>query len=227
MAADISKIQTDKMNGTMMRHACQLQRLTEKPEYGAMMEENKPTSERRSDKKISLTDQMYEEIFKYLAREDPGVICRRDTCPIPNNRKVLHGYAKPLRSIECNGFKVGTMQPQNCVVATIDGEKRYGIVKQIYTLEDHRQQQREFIVLSPITNLFPKKLKVPTSRFRYYLYLYKVIVGQVDHSKALVVTRAHVNSLAAYRYLPPSVFGIKNNGITLIPDDHAPLLDIA
>ncbi|KAH9471668.1 hypothetical protein Pst134EA_033299 [Puccinia striiformis f. sp. tritici] len=227
----LQKIKTndliDKMNGTMMQHACQLQRLTEKPEYEAMMQENKPTPERKSDKKISLTDPMYEEIFRYLAREDASSICRRDTCPIPKGRKVLHGYAKPLRSIECEGFRVGTMKPMNCVVATINAKRRYGIVKQIYTLEDHNQQQRSFIVLSPITNSFPKKLRVPTSRFRYFLYLYKAVVGQVHPDKVLVVAPSDVVSLAAYRYLPSDTFGIQTNGITLVPCDYTALLDIS
>ncbi|EHS63661.1 uncharacterized protein PGTG_21670 [Puccinia graminis f. sp. tritici CRL 75-36-700-3] len=170
---------------------------------------------------------MYEEIFQYLAREDPLAICRRDTCPIPKGRKVLHGLAKPLRSIRCNGFLVGTLKPQNCVVAKINGQVQYGMVKQIYALEDHRDQGRELIVLSPITNLFPKKFKVPTSRFRYYLYLFKTVVGRVDHSKALVISQSDVVSLAAYRYLPPKVFGIQQDGITLVPHGHVALLDIS
>jgi hypothetical protein len=55
------------------------------------------------------------------------------------------------------------MKPQNCVVVKIDGQIGDGIVKQIYQLANHNSVEQELIVLSPITNLNPKKTKVPTA----------------------------------------------------------------
>ncbi|KNZ64689.1 hypothetical protein VP01_10048g1, partial [Puccinia sorghi] len=66
----LQKIKTnsliDKMNGTMMRRGCQLQRLMDKPVYQSMIQ-HEPTKGRSYDKKkIKLTDQMYGEIQNYL-----------------------------------------------------------------------------------------------------------------------------------------------------------------
>lgn len=52
-------------------------------------------------------------------------------------------------------------------------------------------------------------------------------MGQVDHTKALVGAPSDILSVAAYRLLPPNVFGIDNNGIVLVPYDHKALLDIS
>ncbi|KNZ61458.1 hypothetical protein VP01_13986g1, partial [Puccinia sorghi] len=45
--------------------------------------------------------------------------------------------------------------------------------------------------------------------FRYYLYIYKCVVGRVDHTTALVVAPSDIVSLAAYRFLPSDTFGIE------------------
>ncbi|KNZ58948.1 hypothetical protein VP01_1828g6 [Puccinia sorghi] len=226
----LQKIKTnsliDKMNGTMMRRGCQLQRLMDKPAYKVMIQQE-PTKGRSYDKKkIKLTDQMYGEIYNYLVKTDPSVI-HREATGRRREERVAHGSAIPLRSIQCDGFKVATTKPDNCVVAMIEGKVRYGIVKQLYQLEDRHHEGKKVIVLSPIANLFPRKFNIPTSRFRYYLYLYKCVVGRVDYNKALIVSPSDVVSLAAYRFVPSGTFGIKKDGLMLVPYDHQALLDIS
>lgn len=215
------------MNGTMMRRGCHLQRMMEKAEFQEMIrEDKKDVKDQRKAKPISWTDEMYEKIYEYILKEDQSVV-RRDTVPVPRGGQVLSGWAHPVQAFECDGFKVTTTKPQNCVVAKISGKVCYGIVKQFYTFADHTGKQRSLVVLSPITNMYPKRTQGPTSRFRYYLYLFKAIMGQVDHTKALVGAPSDILSVAAYRLLPPNVFGIDNNGIVLVPYDHKALLDIS
>ncbi|KNZ51196.1 hypothetical protein VP01_4052g3 [Puccinia sorghi] len=101
------------------------------------------------------------------------------------------------------------------------------MVKHIYSLEDCHHAGKKVIVLSPIANLFPQKFNLSTSRFRYYLYLYKCVVGRVEHTKALVVSPSDIVSLSAYCFLPSDNFGIETRGIILVPFDHQALLDIS
>ncbi|KNZ64068.1 hypothetical protein VP01_1070g5 [Puccinia sorghi] len=122
---------------------------------------------------------------------------------------------------------MATTKPDNCVVAKIEGKVRYGMVKHIYSLEECHHAGNKVIVLSPIANLFPQKFDLSTSRFRYYLYIYKCVVGQVDHTKALVVAPSDIFSLAAYFFLPSDTFGIETGGIILVPFEHQALLDIS
>ncbi|KNZ55654.1 hypothetical protein VP01_2621g3 [Puccinia sorghi] len=128
--------------------------------------------------KKKLTNKMFGKIYNYLFKTDPSAI--------------------KMWSIQCDGFKVATTQPNNCVVAMIEGKVRYGIVKQIYSLEDHHHEGKK-------------------------LSLYKRIVGRVDHNKALVVSPSDVVSLAAYCFLPLGTFGIKTECMMLVPYDHQAL----
>ncbi|KNZ58376.1 hypothetical protein VP01_1940g2 [Puccinia sorghi] len=50
--------------------------------------------------------------------------------------------------------QVNQSNPENCVVAMIEGKVRYGIVNQIYQLQDCNHEGKKVIVLSPIANLF-------------------------------------------------------------------------
>ncbi|PLW44072.1 hypothetical protein PCASD_04850 [Puccinia coronata f. sp. avenae] len=140
---------------------------------------------------------MYKKVFEFIAQEDPLVI-RRDAAQIPRGALVLSGLATPIRSVDVEGLKVTTTKPQNCVVAMVNGIPRYGIVKQIYLFSDHKNEERTVVILSPITNMFPKRFNVPTTRFRYYLYLYKAVVGKVKYEEALVVAPSAIQSVAAY-----------------------------
>ncbi|KNZ56500.1 hypothetical protein VP01_238g7 [Puccinia sorghi] len=85
---------------------------------------------------------------------------------------------------------------------------------------------RYVVILWPITNLFPKRTNIPTSRFRYYIYLYHAVVGQVRYEDAVVVSPSDIQCLAAYRFLPSKTFGIQKNGIILVPYDHQAVLNI-
>lgn len=226
LAVDVRIFDADKMNRTMMQRACQLQRLMAKPGYKGMLENKLDSNEKGSTvKKISLGAEMYEAIRAHLAQDDPNVVAR-DAWPFPTGAKVLHGWAIPRRSIRCGDVNVTVVGRENCVVARVRGKLQYGMVKQIYCLEDQDKLNQDVIVLSPIKNVFPKKLNVPTARFRYLLYLFKTVVGQVMTQEVLVVRPADVISVAAYRLLPRDTFGIPSEGIILIPAERAPLLDI-
>jgi hypothetical protein len=189
-------------------------------------QDEKDAKVKRKPKKISWTNPMYEKVFEFIAQEDPLVI-RRDAAQIPRGALVLSGLATPIRSVDVEGLKVTTTKPQNCVVAMVNGIPRYGIVKQIYSFSDHKNEERTVVILSPITNMFPKRFNVPTTRFRYYLYLYKAVVGKVKYEEALVVAPSAIQSVAAYRMLPPKVFGIEKDGIILVPYDHCAALNIS
>ncbi|KNZ49736.1 hypothetical protein VP01_4821g2, partial [Puccinia sorghi] len=129
-------------------------------------------------------------------------------------------------SIQRDGFKITTTKPQNCVVAKVNRKTVYGIVQQLYSLVDHMGVSRYVVILWPITNLFPKQTDIPTARFRYYLYLYHTVVGQVKYEDSVVVSPSDIQCLAAYCFLPSKTFGIQKNGIILVPYDHQAVLNI-
>jgi hypothetical protein len=184
------------MNGTMMRRGCHLQNLLEKDKFQMMVKENttqdqKDAKIKRKPKKISWTNPMYTKVFEFIAREDPLVIWR-NAAKIPRGGLVFSGLATPIRLVDVEGLKVTTTRPQNCVVATVNGMPWYGIVKQIYSFFDHRNEERTLVILSPITNMYLKHFNVPTTRFRYYLYLYKAVVGKIEYHEALVVAPSSI-----------------------------------
>ncbi|KNZ53003.1 hypothetical protein VP01_3373g1 [Puccinia sorghi] len=153
-----------KFTGERLIGGCQLQCLMDEPAYKVMIQEEPTKGRSYNQKKIKLTHQMYGKIYNYLVKTDPSGI-HRDSAGRRSAEQMIHGSEIPLRSVQCDGFKVATTQQNNCVVAMIDGKVRYGIVKQIYSLEDRHHEGRKVIVLSPIFNLFPQKFNISTSRF--------------------------------------------------------------
>ncbi|POV94441.1 hypothetical protein PSHT_16221 [Puccinia striiformis] len=136
---------------------------------------------------------------------------------VPKGSRALSGLAKPVRSINCNGVVVGSMSPRNCVVFESGGKTRYGLVQQCYQYGNHLSKRKEFMLVSRITNLYPKRTEpIPTRPFRYLLFLFGVVVGKVESSEE-AIDPSQVISLAAYRLLDKNTFSISENGIALIP----------
>ncbi|KAG0149623.1 hypothetical protein CROQUDRAFT_39610 [Cronartium quercuum f. sp. fusiforme G11] len=146
--------------------------------------------------------------------------------PHPPNALVLQPYAIPRSTWRISQkLLLSVMKPHNCVLYKHDGKTKYGIIRQIYEFENVKQKWQMVCLVSPINNLYPKDLESPSCFFRYIIFLLKCVVGKIDKDHVIVPTESIV-CVAAYRLLPPDVFGIKDNGIILRPYDYNSQLDI-
>ena len=90
------------------------------------------------------------------------------------------------------------MAPRNCVVVKVGGQIKYYLVRQCYKYPHKGGEMKEFMVVSPIMNQYPKATNaIPTRPFRYLLFLFGMVVGTVQDKEEVVVP-CHVVSLAAY-----------------------------
>ncbi|KNZ56973.1 hypothetical protein VP01_2275g2 [Puccinia sorghi] len=100
--------------------------------------------------------------------------------------------------------------PRNCIVANSKEGK-----------------QEECLVMSEITNLYPKvTTAIPTRPFRYLLFLFGMVFGRVETIEEVILP-SQVVSLAAYRLLEKNTFSIPENGICLIPRAYDAFLNIS
>jgi hypothetical protein len=156
--------------------------------------EQKP---RQSAGSICLSASIYNILFSWVKTKDPGVV-HQDTFPLPRGRKKLSGYAKTLLGLECGATWVSPMEPQNCVVACVGNEVKYGLVKQIYMYKSHLGKMEHAILCAPIVDLYPKRVNLPTSRFWFALYQLKAVVGQLKKDETFFLAPSKVKSVAAY-----------------------------
>ncbi|KAA1123860.1 hypothetical protein PGTUg99_050062 [Puccinia graminis f. sp. tritici] len=229
----LQKIKTnnliDQMNATMMTRGCQLQKMIDKPGYKEFLQtngENNKSQTAKSPASIYLSDAVYGKLFSWVRRQHPS-LRHRDEFPIPRGLPVLSGYATPVQSVLCGDVRVSCLEPQNCVVAKLGGKLKYGIVKQIYMYKNHLEEIKHVIFCSPIVNLYPKRLNLPTTRFRFSLYQCAAVVGKLDWDEDLLLEPANIDSVAAYRFLPRNTFSIESNGIILTPYNRSPLLELS
>lgn len=214
-----------------MSRALQIQRVMEKNEYNLMIqktdERDGAESTNRAHNTITLRNEEYEEVFRWLKKTETGVV-HRDTYPCPPGGREFGGTAVAIRSTTHHGVMVSTTPPNNCVVANMVGKGiRYGMVTHIYRLRDHNFAERTLLFIRPIKNIYPKLLGVPTTRFRFFLWLLKVVIGQVsDAQRGFLIEPQHVDSVAAYRLFRRPAFGIQSRGIILTPYTRSPLLDL-
>ncbi|KNF05827.1 hypothetical protein PSTG_01224 [Puccinia striiformis f. sp. tritici PST-78] len=218
----LQKIKTnnkiDEMHKSMMTRGCRLQRMMEKSEFHQLTQplDDEQDLKPRQLKSIRLTESRYQLLFNLVARNNHDV-----------GSRALSGLAKPVRSINCNGVVVGSMSPRNCVVFESGGKTRYGLVQQCYQYDNHLSKRKEFMLVSRITNLYPKRTEpIPTRPFRYLLFLFGVVVGKVESSEE-AIDPSQVISLAAYHLLDKNTFSISENGIALIPRGYDAFLNIS
>jgi hypothetical protein len=222
---------SDKMNVTMMCRGLQLQRLLDKEEYIEMVgheHEKGHDDHRGSVAQIYLSDAVYDALLEFVRQTDPTAQ-NKDTFPVPNGAKLLMGCATSVQSVMSgDNVRVTVMNPNNCILWRDNVDKiQYGLIQQIYCFADHLRVKQLVIMITEILDQYPKRHNLPTTRFRYLLYLYKCVVGRINTQKKLFVNPRNVISLAAYRFLPSNTLGIPNNGIILTPQDRKPFLDIS
>ncbi|MBW0497866.1 hypothetical protein O181_037581 [Austropuccinia psidii MF-1] len=218
----------DEMHKTMMVRGCRLQRLIAKEEFDKITKKGntREGSRRINMKKIRLIASRYMLLFDLCLKKDPAIV-HRDTYPVPQFGHYLSGFVEVVQNIDCKGIMVGCSSPCNCVVAKIGKKTLYGVIKQCYRYVDHLGEHQEAILLVPIKNLFSKQQGVPTSRFRYMLFLCGVVLGRLENGKEEMIDPSQVVSLAAYRLLKKNTLSIEDNGIILVPQNHNPFLDIS
>ncbi|EFP86331.2 uncharacterized protein PGTG_12287 [Puccinia graminis f. sp. tritici CRL 75-36-700-3] len=218
----------DEMHQSMITRGCRLQRMLASSDYNQLanvLDDNKPQRGRQT-KSILLCSSRYTMLFNHVANQDRSVV-KHGTFPVPRHGWVLSGLVTPIRSIDCNGVVVGSVSPRNCVVANVAGKMRYGLVRQCYQYKNRLGEDEEFLVMSTITNMYPKRTDAcPTRPFRYLLFLFGMVVGRVEDTEQ-VVFPTQIVSLAAYRLLDDQTFGIPTNGIALIPHGYDACLNIA
>ncbi|KNZ64671.1 hypothetical protein VP01_10054g1, partial [Puccinia sorghi] len=172
---------------------------------------------------LHLTDVL--DLDERVARENQLVV-HQDTFPVPRRHWVLSPNVFPIQSIACNGIKVGSLRPCNCVVAMVAGKTVYGLVLQCYQYENKHGQLVKFLVVANITNRYPKATEeVLTRPFQYLWFLFGSVVGVVEENKT-VIWPSQVTCLAAYRILGAGVFMILENGIALVPCAYNAFLNI-
>ncbi|KNZ60108.1 hypothetical protein VP01_1609g2 [Puccinia sorghi] len=124
-------------------------------------------------------------------------------------------------------FNFPTRKPQNCAIAKVNRKTLYGMVQKLCMLVDHMGVSRDVVILWPITNIFPKQTNIPTARFQYYLHLYHTFVGWfIRYEDAVAANPSDIQCIAAYRFLPPKIFGIKKDGIIPVTYNHQAVLNI-
>ncbi|KNZ49274.1 hypothetical protein VP01_510g11 [Puccinia sorghi] len=228
----LQKISTNnkitEMHRSMMTRGCRLQRLMDDAEYTQLKEgqdkDNRGT--RQQPCSIRLLSSRYDLLLRLVEEEDQSVV-HRDTFPVPRRRWALCGDVLPIRSINCNGLMVGSMAPRDCVVVQRGGKMKYGLVRQCYRYSGRSRAEGEFLVMSTITNLYPKVTKkIPSRPFRYLLFLYGMVVGRVEDTEE-AVWPSEVTSLASYQHLAHNTFSIPSNGIALIPHGYDAFLNIS
>ncbi|KNZ57822.1 hypothetical protein VP01_2063g5 [Puccinia sorghi] len=216
------------MHQSMISRGCRLQRLMADPDYNHLTQVQDLDETRRNPRRniIQLTSSRYTLLFNLLAGHNKWVV-HRNTFPVPRRHWLLSGLVTPVQSINCDGVVVGTMPPRNCVVANVGGKMRYGLVRQCYLYKNRLGEEREFLVISTISDMYPKVTEsIPTRPFRYLLFLFGMVVGKVeDDEEALLPSQ--VTSLAAYRLLDQDTFSIRSNGIALIPRGYDAFLNIS
>ncbi|KAG0148623.1 hypothetical protein CROQUDRAFT_41134, partial [Cronartium quercuum f. sp. fusiforme G11] len=74
-------------------------------------------------------------------------------------------------------------------------------------------------VVKPVQNLFPKDTVAKSKRFRYWLYLMKLVVGKIEVDGWEVVAMECVRGVCTYKALQSGVFGIMQDGVALTPVD--------
>ncbi|KAI7967762.1 hypothetical protein MJO29_001039 [Puccinia striiformis f. sp. tritici] len=189
----------DEMHKSMMTRGCRLQRMMEKSEFHQLTQplDDEQDLKPRRLKSIRLTESRYQLLFNLVAR---------------NNRDVVN------RNI---------FQYQRAVGLCLDWLNRYGLVQQCYQYDNHLSERKEFMLVSRITNLYPKRTEpIPTRPFRYLLFLFGVVVGKVESSEE-AIDPSQVISLAAYHLLDKNTFSISENGIALIPRGYDAFLNIS
>ncbi|MBW0492141.1 hypothetical protein O181_031856 [Austropuccinia psidii MF-1] len=218
----------DELHKTLMVSGCRMQRLLSKTEFNEFTKDGKKMggSKKSNNKMIRLVSSRYMLLFTLCSKRDARVV-HRDSVPIPNDRHHLSGWVEVVQMAHCNGVKVGCMKPHNCVVAKIGEKKMYGLIKQCYKYKDGMGEAREAILIVPVKNMYPKQRAVPTSRFRYMLFLCGVVLGRIENWKEEMIEPSQVVSLAAYRLLESHTLHIDEDGIIMVPHNHDPFLDIS
>ncbi|MBW0537160.1 hypothetical protein O181_076875 [Austropuccinia psidii MF-1] len=117
------------------------------------------------------------------------------------------------------------LPPHNCVQYRFEGHIHYGLIDQIYKYDHPKGTKEHALRIHPIINRFPKDPTSPSKTFQFLCYLMKLVIGECSEHHILI-SPSQVDSLMAYRYLDPGIFGIHDNGIAMVPDDHLGYLSI-
>ncbi|OAV92204.1 hypothetical protein PTTG_27698 [Puccinia triticina 1-1 BBBD Race 1] len=189
----------DEMHRSMITRGCRLQRMMADPDYTQLtkVEDKQNTEPVRQKKPIRLLSSRYELLYNMVLSYDTSVVdC--ETFPVPQGCWILSGNVKAVQSLTYNGVTFGSMAPCNCVVVKVGGQIKYYLVQQCYKYPHKGGEMKEFMVVSPIMNQYPKATNaIPTRPFRYLLFLFGMVVGTVQDKEEVVVP-SHVVYLAAY-----------------------------
>ncbi|WAQ82479.1 hypothetical protein PtA15_2A796 [Puccinia triticina] len=218
----------DEMHQSMITRGCRLQRMMADPDYTQLtkVKDKQKTEPVRQKKPIRLLSSRYELLYNMVLSYDTSVVDRK-TFPVPQGRWILSGNVKAVQSLTYNGVTFGSMAPCNCVVVKVGGQIKYYLVRQCYKYPHKGGEMKEFMVVSPIMNRYPKATNaIPTRPFRYLLFLFGMVVGTVQDREEVVVP-SHVVSLAAYQLLEKGTFSIDQNRIALIPHGYDTHLNIS
>ncbi|KAG0142569.1 hypothetical protein CROQUDRAFT_681495, partial [Cronartium quercuum f. sp. fusiforme G11] len=92
--------------------------------------------------------------------------------------------------------------------------RKYMMVKNIYVFQSPSGNTEWAVLVRPVKDCFGKDLGSPSRHFRFILYLFHTVVGEIEEDEVFL-NPEDITSVAAYRLLPPHTFGLKDGGIML------------
>ncbi|KAI7947789.1 hypothetical protein MJO28_009697 [Puccinia striiformis f. sp. tritici] len=200
-----------KLEGSMLKRMCQIQRLEVKEDYDEFLSADLPQGT-GCGRPVMLDNVLYNRLLNYTRRFDATI---RDywQFPHPVDAIILRPKVLVHATWDCNQkTRVSVLQPNNCVVMKQNDLVSYGLVREIFGYTQRGHGSRVVCVVEKSTTYIVK----PTRQFRFWLYTMKAVVGCIKKNELELVPVEAIDNLAAYQCLPDGIFGLES-GIILTP----------
>ncbi|KAH9461056.1 hypothetical protein MJO29_009561 [Puccinia striiformis f. sp. tritici] len=214
--------QKGSMDQTILRKACELQRVLVKQELGESLESKESNASGQRGMCIELTEEVYSGILSAYRAKSSGEIQNYRDLPHPPDAQICPGTAKVLsKCVGKNKVLVTVLKPNNVVMYKEDGVRVYGMVQQIYEMNAPEGKVDVWVQLKEMNNAFqkPSNFKTPSLRFRRYLSRMRLVVGAFSIPE---LTYIEASLTAAYRLLPSQTFGLHSEAMILRTVDRYP-----
>ncbi|POW15320.1 hypothetical protein PSTT_02183 [Puccinia striiformis] len=172
--------QKGSMDQTILRKACELQRVLVEQGLGESLESKESNASGRRGMCIELTEEVYSGILSAYRAKSSGEIRNYRDLPHPPDAQICPGTAKVLsKCVGKNKVLVTVLKPNNVVMYKEDGVRVYGMVQQIYEMNAPDGKVDVWVQLKEMNNAFqkPSNFKTPSLRFRRYLSRMILVVG--------------------------------------------------
>ncbi|KAG0152478.1 hypothetical protein CROQUDRAFT_649904 [Cronartium quercuum f. sp. fusiforme G11] len=206
---------TNEMDSTILTSMCQTQRLeSDHPVPKEERHQAKPNT-----RQILLSDDVYEKLIAHEGSVNQNIFPYYAD-PLPPNSEVLTCYAgvKKYHWVlgDKKNFGILALGANRCVCFMREKWKMYGMVKQIHMYNGGDGKPKTAVLINPIKDCYGKDLLSPSKNFRYILYLFRTIVGEIEE-QSFFIAPDQILSTCAFRILLPQTFGLISGGVILTP----------